>query len=118
MGTVFLACEESGAHPLHREAILSSRTGHTALTRGFTGRLARGIHNELLQTLNRPEVEILPYPLQRSLMRNLAIPAQQAGRSDLLALWAGQSANLARCQDVTELLQSLVDNTAKQLDRG
>src|SRR6202453_2177052 len=34
MGTVFLACEESGAHPLHRQAILDGRAGNTALTRG------------------------------------------------------------------------------------
>jgi len=115
MGTVFLACEESGAHPLHREAILSGRAGHTALTTGFTGRLARGIDNELLQTLNKPGTKILPYPLQRGLMRSLALPAQKAGRSDLLALWAGQSANLARCEGITELLQSLVEGAAERL---
>ncbi len=39
-------------------------------------------------------------------MRSLALPAQDAGRSDLLALWAGQSANLAHCRGITELLQS------------
>ena len=43
MGTVFLACEESGASRLHREALLGGNAGHTALTKGFTGRLARGI---------------------------------------------------------------------------
>jgi nitronate monooxygenase len=117
MGTVFLACEESGAHPLHREAILSGRAGHTALTRGFTGRLARGIHNELLQLFNRPGTEILPYPLQRTLMRNLALPAQKAGRAELLALWAGQSANLARCSGVRELLESLVSGSAERVNR-
>jgi nitronate monooxygenase len=111
MGTVFLACKESGAHPLHREAILRGKAGRTALTKGFTGRLARGIDNELLQTMNKPGTEILPYPLQRSLMRSLALPAQKAGRADLLALWAGQSASLARHQGVSELLQSLVDAT-------
>ncbi|WP_348269624.1 nitronate monooxygenase [Edaphobacter paludis] len=116
MGTVFLACEESGAHPLHREAILSGKAGHTSLTRGFTGRLARGIHNELLQTLNRPGTEILPYPLQRALMRNLAMPAQQAGKAELLALWAGQSANLARCPSVDELLTLLVSGAAERIN--
>jgi nitronate monooxygenase len=115
MGTVFLACEESGAHPLHREAILSGKAGHTSLTRGFTGRLARGIHNELLQSLNQPETKILPYPLQRVLMRNLALPAQKAGNAGLLALWAGQSANLARCPSVLELLESLVSGAAKRI---
>jgi nitronate monooxygenase len=116
MGTVFLACEESGAHPVHREAILSGRAGRTALTRGFTGRLARGIDNELLEWMNRSNVEILPYPLQRSLMRNLAIPAQQAQNAELLALWAGQSANLARCSSVEELLDSLVRGAAERID--
>ena len=115
MGTVFLACEEAGAHPLHREAILSGRGGRTALTRGFTGRLARGIHNELLQMLNEPDTEILPYPLQRSLMRNLALAAQGASRSDLLALWAGQSANLVHSTRVQELLQSLVEGAAERI---
>jgi nitronate monooxygenase len=116
MGTVFLACEESGASPLHREAILSGKANRTTLTRGFTGRLARGIHNQLVEEVNRPGVAILPYPLQRSLMRNLAVPAQQAGRSDLLALWAGQSAGLAQCPDVTTLLQTLVDGVSEKLD--
>jgi nitronate monooxygenase len=118
MGTVFLACEESGAHPLHREAILRGKADRTALTQGFTGRLARGIDNALLQEMNKPGTKILPYPLQRSLMRNLALPAQKAGRTDLLALWAGQSANLARCPGTSELLQSLVDGASMQFDRA
>jgi nitronate monooxygenase len=117
MGTVFLACEESGAHPLHREAILSGRAGQTALTQGFTGRLARGVNNELLQMLNEPGAAILPYPLQRVLMRSLALPAQKADRSNLLALWAGQSANLTRCSGVAELLHSLVEGAAERLNR-
>jgi len=115
MGTVFLACEESGASSLHREAILSGRARRTSLTRGFTGRLARGIHNQLLEEMNRPGVAILPYPLQRALMRNLAVPAQQAGRSEFLALWAGQSAGIAQCADVTTLLRSLVNGVSEKL---
>lgn len=117
MGTVFLACDESGAHPLHRQSILCHKAGHTVLTRGFTGRLARGIDNELLQMLNKPGTEILPYPLQRGLMRSLALPAQEAGRADLLALWAGQSASLARCSEIPELLQSLVEGASERLDQ-
>ncbi|SDF35258.1 NAD(P)H-dependent flavin oxidoreductase [Terriglobus roseus] len=117
MGTVFLGCEESGAHPVHREAILSGKAKHTSLTRGFTGRLARGIHNELLETLNRPNVEILPYPLQRGLMRSLALPAQEAGDAELLALWAGQSANLTQCTSVEKLLTELVESVEDKIDR-
>jgi nitronate monooxygenase len=113
MGTVFLACEESGASLLHRQALRGKRAGHTALTKGFTGRLARGIHNRLLQELNQGGTAILPYPLQRSLVRNLAIPAEAAGRPDLLPLWAGQSANLSSCTDVSSFLTALVEEISE-----
>jgi nitronate monooxygenase len=113
MGTVFLACEESGASLLHRQALRGKKAGHTALTKGFTGRLARGIHNRLLQELNQEGTAVLAYPLQRSLVRNLAIPAEAAGRSDLLPLWAGQSANLAACTDASSFLASLVEEISE-----
>ncbi len=79
MGTAFLASEESGASRIHREALTGGKAGHTALTKGFTGRLARGIHNRLMEELNRQGTEILPYPLQRALVRSLAAPAEAAG---------------------------------------
>jgi nitronate monooxygenase len=113
MGTVFLACEESGASVLHRQALRGKKAGHTALTKGFTGRLARGIHNRLLEELNQEGTAILPYPLQRRLVRNIAIPAEAAGRSDLLPLWAGQSANLSTCTDVLAFLTSLVEEVSE-----
>ena len=113
MGTAFLACEESGASLLHREALIGRNAGHTALTKGFTGRLARGIHNRLMEELNRKGTEILPYPLQRGLVRNLSIPAEASGRSDLLPLWAGQSANLSTCIDVSDFLNSLVEEVSE-----
>src|SRR5450432_4895509 len=113
MGTVFLACEESGASRLHRETLLGRSAGHTALTRGFTGRLARGIHNRVMEELNRNGTEILPYPLQRELVRNLAIAAEAAGRADLVPMWAGQSANLSTCTDVSAFLSLLVEEVSE-----
>jgi hypothetical protein len=92
-----------------RKALRTSKAGHTALTRGFKGRLARGIRNRLMEELNRHGTEILPYPLQRGLVRNLATPAEAAGPPDLLPLWAGQSANLSACTDVSAFLTSLVE---------
>jgi nitronate monooxygenase len=112
LGTAFLACEESGASPLHRDALMGRHAGHTALTKGFTGRLARGIHNRLLEELNRPGTEVLPYPLQRALVRNLSIAAEAAGRSDLLPLWAGQSASLSTATEVVAFLDALVEEVA------
>jgi nitronate monooxygenase len=108
IGTAFLACDESGASPQHREALLGGQARRTALTRGFTGRLARGIKNQLFDAMNAPNVEVLPYPLQRFLMRSVSVPAEKSGRLDLIPLWAGQSATLARHTKATELLDALV----------
>ncbi|MGC2705221.1 MAG: nitronate monooxygenase, partial [Candidatus Acidiferrales bacterium] len=113
MGTVFLSCEESGASRLHRELLLAKKAGHTGLTRGFTGRLARGERNRLMEDLNREGTEILPYPLQRGLVRNLTMAAEGAGRADLVPMWAGQSASLAQCTDVAAFLKSLVEEVGE-----
>ena len=113
MGTVFLSCEESGASRLHRETLQRRNAGHTALTKRFTGRLARAIRNRLMENLNRRGTEILPYPLQRELVRNLAIAAEAAGRADLVPMWAGQSANLSKCTDVLAFLSSLVEEVSE-----
>ncbi len=113
MGTAFLACEESGASRLHREMLLRRNAGRTRLTKGFTGRLARGIHNRLLEDLSRSETEVLPYPLQRGLVRNLSVAAEAAGRSDLLPMWAGQSANVSVCTDVSAFLNSLIEDVSE-----
>lgn len=113
IGTAFLASEDSGASPHHRDALLSGKAQNTALTKGFTGRLARGIRNQLLDELNGPGVEILPYPLQRFLLKNLSIPAEKAARPEFLPLWAGQSASLCREPDAKVLLQTLVSEIAE-----
>ena len=113
MGTAFLACEGSGASKLHRETLIGKRAAHTALTRGFTGRLARGVRNRLMEELDRAPAEILPYPFQRGLVRNISVAAEAAGRVDLVPMWAGQSANLSGGTDVGEILKSLVKEVSE-----
>jgi len=116
MGTAFLACEDSGASRLHRKALRETKAGHTGLTRGFTGRLARGIRNRLMAELNSEGTPILPYPLQRALVRNLSVAAEAAGRADLLPLWSGQSAPLSTNPDAQGLLRSLVEDVGEMAD--
>lgn len=108
MGTAFLSSEESGSSANHRKALLTREAGTTVLTKGVTGRLARGIKNQLIDELNDKDIEILPYPLQRALVRNVTVAAEKAGRLDLIPMWAGQSARLSHYEDVNALLNDLV----------
>ena len=118
LGTAFLACEESGASPQHRQALLTGNAGQTGLTRGFTGRLGRGIKNRLFDALNAPGVEILPYPRQRFLVRNISDAAEQAGRQELIPMWAGQSANLVHHTRASELMDTLVSGVSAMMNGG
>jgi nitronate monooxygenase len=108
IGTAFLACEESGASALHRAAVLGGAASKTALTRGFTGRLARGVKNKLLDLMSGPDVKVLPYPLQRNLVRHITSLAETANRPDLVPLWSGQSANLVRFTSAREFPVAMI----------
>jgi nitronate monooxygenase len=111
VGTAFLACEESGALPAHREKLFSEEARHTTLTRLFSGRLARGLPNRVTQELHAAEGSIAPYPAQSWIMQQIRRAAIEQGRSDLIAMWAGQSAGLVRHRHAADLIQALLSET-------
>jgi len=113
IGTAFLACDESNAHPTHRAALRAAKEGpSTLLTRGFTGRLGRGLRNALAEALEAAPSARLPYPFQGHLVGVLKQAALTRGRFDLAPFWAGQSASLIRHQHAAELFDALVREAA------
>jgi len=122
IGTAFLPCAGSGASKKHVAALLSEAAKRTGLTDAFTGRLARGIKNRLMDELKNRSSPPLPFPLQHTLTQTYAGPAAQQGKTELMALWAGQSASLCRCTDATELMTQLIGGTdayfSKDLSAG
>jgi nitronate monooxygenase len=111
IGTAFLACDESNAPPVHKEVLRGPMAAQTALTTGFSGRLARGVRNAIVDLYANPAVARLPYPLQGHLVGALRERAIAQGRSDLISLWCGQSATLARRRRAAELMEELVAGT-------
>ena len=107
IGTAFLACEESNAAPLHRQALFSDAARRTSLTRAFSGRLARSIHNEFVEAFREREELLPPYPVQNWLTAQLRKAALEAGRTDMVSLWSGQSAPLLKHRRAAELMRSL-----------
>lgn len=108
IGTAFLACEESNASRLHREKLFSPEAKRTTLTRAFTGRLARSIHNGFIDALQGSAPALAPYPVQQWLVGRFREAALAAGRADLMSLWAGQAAPLLRHRRARPLFESLV----------
>ena len=109
VGTAFLACTASNAGAPHRDALFGPLAGHTALTRGFSGRLARGLCNPMLSLLLETRADaLLPYPLQNWLTGHLKRAALAQGRADWMSLWAGQNAPLLRHREVDALMHELI----------
>ena len=113
LGTAFLTCRESGIPDAYKAAVRAARDDQTALTRAFSGRLARGIVNEFMRDLHDHEAAILPYPLQNALTRPLRTAAAARGDTRYLSLWAGQAAALARDLPAGELVRQLVREAAE-----
>jgi nitronate monooxygenase len=108
IGTAFLACEESGAPALHRARLFSADARRTTLTRAFSGRLARSVHNDFIDAMRGHEARFAPYPVQGWLTAQFRQAALAAGRADLIASWSGQGAPLLRHRRARDLFASLI----------
>ncbi|MFT3773297.1 MAG: nitronate monooxygenase family protein [Minicystis sp.] len=120
IGTAFLASHESAAPAVHKALLGEPASRRTALTRVFSGRMARGIVNRFMTDMRAQEPAVPPYPLQNWLMSTIR-KAAAADRSEYLALWAGQSAALAKRRPAEEVLRAIVADTDRvlgALDRG
>lgn len=117
IGTAFLACDESGAPSVHREMLRGDERKDTALSRVFSGRLARGIRNRFMEEMAAHEAELPPYPIRNWFSGTLRKAAIQQGRGDLLSLQAGQAAALVRHRSAAALVDALVRDTSALLGK-
>jgi len=117
MGTAFLTCKESGAHPLHKEAVMYSKYGDTTLTRAFSGKWARGIKNKFTMEMEE-HVDTVPiFPIQNTLTQSIRKASANQNNKEYMSLWSGQSATLARIETVEQLVIRVMDE-ARKVSRG
>jgi nitronate monooxygenase len=89
MGTAFLACPESGAHPAYKEALLAATEEDTTITRAFSGKPARGLRNRFIEEMASHEAGFPDYPVQNAYTRDLRAAAAERGDTGLMSLWSG-----------------------------
>ncbi|AOX46596.1 nitronate monooxygenase family protein [Microbacterium sp. BH-3-3-3] len=106
VGTAFLRTRQSAATAGHRAAIAAAADTDTVLTRAMSGRLARGIPNRAMRELEAGGM-IAPFPAQNWLTGAFRAAAAASGDADLVSLWAGQAAGLARLDDAVDVLAEL-----------
>jgi nitronate monooxygenase len=114
LGTAFMLAPEAGTSTPHRAAL--KQPGRTVLTRAFTGRLARGIHNAFIAEHEHaapvayPEVHYLTAAMRRN--------AREQGDPDRINLWAGEAHELALELPAAQIVERLATEAEAALEVG
>jgi nitronate monooxygenase len=105
LGTAFLLSDESGSSPVHRKALQDPQFTETFVTKAFSGRYARGLHNRFIDDheaqapLGYPEIHYLTGPLRAGSVR--------AGDPHGTNVWAGTGFKSIRTGAVADIMASL-----------
>lgn len=111
LGTAFLLCPEAGTSEVHRAALRGDR--ETALTRAFTGRLARGIRNRFLDEHSAAAPSA--YPQVHHLTAPLRAHGRSVGDAEVVNLWAGQAYALAVAEPAGHVVRRVAGEASAAL---
>ena len=107
VGTAYLCCPEATTSAVHRQALMSEAAAHTALTRLFSGRPARGIVNRVMRELGPMHPAAPAFPLATAAIAPLRAHWEAHGSGDFSPLWAGQNASACRAVPAGEVTRAL-----------
>ncbi len=107
IGTAYLRTPEALTSTIHRQRLATALPEDTVFTNLFTGGLARGFTNRLIDGLGAVNDHAPPFPYASTALAPLRAKAEADGRDDYSPLWAGQGARLARDEPAEQLTARL-----------
>ncbi|MBB6332752.1 nitronate monooxygenase [Chryseobacterium sediminis] len=107
VGNLLLASQESALQPFEKERLKKVREEEIVLTKSFSGRYARGVRNQFIETVENSEY-ILPYPYQNKLTNALRKAAKSLQNPDFVGIWVGQSIHPYSELSTEEILKNLI----------
>ncbi|MGO3860230.1 MAG: NAD(P)H-dependent flavin oxidoreductase [Neisseriaceae bacterium] len=113
MGTAFLGCPEAQLPQPYLNAMRRASGDQTRLTRLFSGKHARGIVNDFMNSHREAEASVPDYPIQNALTAPIRAAAKAKGDHEYLSLWAGQGLGLSRQLGAGELVSQLMAEVAE-----
>lgn len=113
MGTAFLTSFESGAHEVHKDAILNASEDQVVLTRAFSGKWARGIENKFITEMRNNEADLPQFPVQNTITQSIRKAASLQNNKEFMSLWSGQSPRLSKKDSVENLINGIMDEAKK-----
>jgi nitronate monooxygenase len=112
LGTAFMLTPEAGTSAAHREALRGDAP--TALTRAFTGRIARGVENRFMHEHEAGAPRA--YPDVHHITAPIRAAARERGDAGGFHLWAGQAYALAEEVPAGEVVRRLAAEAREALD--
>jgi nitronate monooxygenase len=124
LGTRFLTAAESGAHAAYKEALLAGSEEDTVVTRWFSGRPARGLHNRFIKEAERSGIPPMPFPSHNTATGPIRQAAAKQSNPDYMSLWTGQAIRLLTrdtpaakiVRDIAEQARTLLTGTGTSAD--
>ena len=118
LGTRFLLARESGAHPDYRKRLLGATEEDTVVSRAFTGRPARVLHNRFLEEYSNAGPEPLAWPLQSLAGGDIYAASQAANNDHYSPLMAGQGLRMLKGeQGAAEIVEEILSEATTVLSR-
>lgn len=107
VGTAYLLSPETRTSTAHRARLAEAGADDSVFTTLFSGGLARGLTNRLIETLGRVNDAAPPFPYASAALAPLRAKAEAEGRGDYSPLWAGQGAALARAEPAEDITRRI-----------
>lgn len=113
LGTAYLHTPEATISAAHRAALGEE----TVVTNLFSGGLARGMRNALIDAIGPVHPSAPRFPYASAALADLRRVAEADGRGDYSPLWAGQAAALGKplAGDPLESAQALTERLAREV---
>lgn len=113
LGTAYLHTAETTISAAHRAAL----GGETVVTNLFSGGLARGVRNKLIDAIGPVHPDAPRFPYASAALTELRRVAEAAGRGDYSPMWAGQAAILGKPRrgQPPESAQGLTERLAREV---
>lgn len=112
VGTAFLTTHEAVIHKAYQARLLSAKACDTALTRLYSGKLARGIITEYMRQFAQFDglqrhAQIPEYPMLNAMTKKLRAVSTQMHNTEMMSLWAGMGVEHCRDETISQLVARL-----------
>jgi nitronate monooxygenase len=116
IGTRFLTCKESGTFEGYKAQLLSANETDTIITKVFTGLHARVLRNRFLDEYIKSDSEILRWPLQSVVTKDIYSNAQSKNNPEFYPLYSGQGLRMIKSsQSAKEIIKEIIKDAKEQL---